>query len=169
MQLLVSRDYDQLLTDIEGAEYELPHGEITDSDIERISKEAFAFASSHYNLPAIFMEAVLDTCKYMRLLPVDALPVGNSEFPRVHGDGHGHYVEWDGVIQYMVSEYGLHLDLSPENAEKFQKIFDHCIDGACWYSDLIDNAMLDTAVELGYARNPEDDYDEETDEDNDVA
>lgn len=163
MRLLVSRDYDQLLTDIEGFEWELLHGEITDSDIERISKEAFKNASSHNNLPVIFMEAVLDTCKYMRLLPMDALPVSDSELPSVHGDGHGHYIEWDDVIRYMASEYGLHLDLSPENAEKFQKIFGHCIDGDCWYSDLIDNAMLDTAVELGYARNPDDDYDEDTD------
>jgi len=156
MQISVSRDDDQLFTDIEGFEYELVHGEITDSEMEMISKRAFEKASSENDLSSHFMDAILSALQYMGLIP-ENLPAGNGgKLPSVYGDGHRHYMEFDEVLEFINSEIGIEIKLTSFDSQRFVENFDLCIDGACQYSDLIDNAMLDSAVDLGYARRDED-------------
>lgn len=156
MQITVSRDADQLLTDVEGFESELVYGVITDSEMELISKRAFEMASSKNNLSFHFMEAVVEALQSMGLISENLPSDHGGELPAVYGDGHKHYMELDDALKYINTEYGIKINLTSDQLPVFLRRFDGWIDGCCQYSDLIDNAMFDAAVELGFVRRDED-------------
>jgi len=156
MALGVCREPDQLFVDIEGFEYELVHGEISYDQLTMIGDSAFEKVSAEYDLSSIFMEAVWDALRDMNFVQKEMTLKNGSILPRVYGNGFEHYVDEDDVFKFLRLEYGIEIDLDPNAMDLFEEKFLASLDGNCSYSDLIDNAMVNMAIELGFVRRVED-------------